>query len=142
MSDMLLSPEMLGYFTEDDLQEVPDDSGVYCVYKAGPDQKSGEMEPQELVYVGEGRDVRSCLIHHEDKERWHAGLKEDQALWFSVGLCGHANRERLAAALVHRHKPLLNHQYIDTFPFDRTVVHLMGKKGLLMNPFTVERKDP
>ncbi|WP_346798573.1 hypothetical protein R5M92_05935 [Halomonas sp. Bachu 37] len=141
MSEMMLSPEMLGYFTEDDLQDIPDDSGVYCVFSAAEDTSSGEMDVKSLLFIGHHRNLRHAIMHHEDKAKWRDRLKEGEELWFSAALCSLANCERLEAALVYAHKPPLNRRYVDTFPFDQTVVHVMGKKRLLMNPFTVERHE-
>ncbi|MCE8019788.1 hypothetical protein HOP51_06605 [Halomonas sp. MCCC 1A11036] len=140
MSDQLLSPKMLGYWTQDQLREAPDESGIFCVYRAARDPETNEMEVQELLYVGEHRSARYGLEHHPDCDEWHAFLQPGEELWCSVGLVGHANRERLAAAMINAHKPRFNNhsQYRDHFPFDETTVHVYGKKDKLQSIFTVE----
>ena len=144
MSDQLLSPKILGYWTLDELSEVPDESGIYCVFRAAHDPESGEMEVQELLFVGEHRNARHAVTHHGDHAAWRDFLQPDEALWVGVGLSGHANRERLAAAMINAHKPRFNlhSEYIEYFPFDQTTVHLYGKKDKLQSIFTVERHDP
>ncbi|MBD3896042.1 hypothetical protein IEI94_09280 [Halomonas sp. ML-15] len=144
MSDQLLSPKMLGYWTLDELSEVPDESGIYCVFRAAQDPESGEMEVQELLHVGEHRNARHGLTFHEDHATWRDFLQQGEELWVSVGLSGHINRERLAAAMINAHKPRFNlhSEYIDDFPFDQTTVHLYGKKDKLQSIFTVDRHDP
>lgn len=143
ISNDLLSPKMLGYWADDQLREVPDDPGIYCVFRAARDPESQEMEVQQLLYVGEHRNVRYGLQHHPDKEMWRATLEPGEALWYSMGLCSHVNRERLLAAMIHAHKPRLNgaSEYLDHFPFPETSVHLYGKKDKLLSIFTVEQKD-
>lgn len=147
MSDQLLSPKMLGYWTLDQLAEVPDESGIYCVFRAARDPETDQMEVQELLYVGEHRNVFHGLRSHGDHHIWRAFLQEGEALWVAVGLCGHANRERLAAAMINAHKPRFNRRsphlspYLDHFPFDDTTVHLYGRKDKLQSIFTVERHD-
>ncbi|MGR4067788.1 hypothetical protein OCT51_13470 [Halomonas sp. LR3S48] len=140
ISNDLLSPQMLGYWSDESLREVPDDSGIYCVFRAAKDPETNNMEVQQLLYVGEHRNVRYGLQHHPDKERWHAFLQPGEELWYSMGLSGHVNRERLAAAMIHAHKPRFNgsSEYLDRFPFPETTVHIYGKKDKLQSIFTVE----
>ncbi|MCA1769606.1 MAG: hypothetical protein LC652_06495 [Halomonas sp.] len=143
MSEQMLSPKMLGYWTEETLKEVPDESGIYCVFRAAKDPETGEMDVQELLYVGEHRGTRYGLQHDEHRDKWHAFPPPGEEIWYAVGLCGNANRERLAAAMINAHKPRFNSNspYLETFPFDATTVHLYGKKHKLQSIFSVERHD-
>ncbi len=143
MSEQLLSPKMLGYWTREQLHDTPDESGIYCVFRAAKDPESDEMDVQELLYVGEHRSARYGLEHHEDHDKWEAFLQPGEEIWYAVGLAGHPNRERLAAAMINAHKPRFNNhsEYRDRFPFDETTVHIYGKKHKLQSIFTVERQD-
>ncbi|PWV74918.1 hypothetical protein [Halomonas sp. A11-A] len=143
MSEQLLSPKMLGYWTEATLREVPDESGIYCVFRAAKDPETEEMDVQELLYVGEHRSARHGLQHDGHRDKWLAFPQPDEEVWYAVGLCGHANRERLAAAMINAHKPRFNSDspYLDRFPFDDTTVHIYGKKHKLQSIFNVERQD-
>ncbi|MFO7648836.1 hypothetical protein, partial [Halomonas campaniensis] len=119
------------------------ESGIYCVFRAAKDPESGEMDVQELLYVGEHRSARYGIQHDEMREMWHAFPQPDEEIWYAVGLCGSANRERLAAAMINAHKPRFNGKspYLERFPFDETTVHIYGKKHKLQSIFTVERQD-
>src|SRR5699024_1620894 len=108
MVDQLLSPKLLGYWTFEQLDEVPDESGIYCVFRAARDPETAQMEVQELLCVGEHRNARHGLRHHADRHIWQAFLQHEEALWIAVGLCGYVNRERLAAAMINAHKPRFN----------------------------------
>lgn len=143
MSEQILSPKMLGYWTEETLQEVPDDSGIYCVFRAAIDPETEEIDVQELLYVGEHRSARYGLKHDELRDRWRAFPQPDEEIWYAVGLSGNANRERLAAAMINAHKPRFNadSEYLERFPFDATTVHIYGKKHKLQSIFNVERHD-
>ncbi|MFW3614385.1 hypothetical protein [Billgrantia antri] len=142
ISNDLLSPEMLGYWNDASLRDVPDDSGIYCVFRAATDPETNVMEVQQLLYVGEHRNVRYALQHHPDNEKWRTFLQPGEELWYSMGLCGHANRERLAAAMIYAHKPRCNaaSEYLDHYPFPETTVHIYGKKHKLQSIFTVEHR--
>ena len=47
-------------------------------------------------------------------------------------------RERAEAAMIYRHKPPENTEYVDTFPYDRTTITTSGRNALLEQHFTVE----
>ena len=143
MTDLILSPKMLGYWTREQLHDTPDESGIYCVFRAAQDPETEEMEVQELLYVGEHRSARYGLEHHGNHDKWQTFLKPGEELWYAVGLAGHANRERLAAAMINAHKPRFNNDspYRDHFPFDETTVHIYGKKNKLQSIFTVEPQE-
>ena len=142
-SSGLLSPKMLGYWTGDHLHDVPDESGVYCVFRAAQDPETQEVRVQELLYVGEHRSARYGVEHNEQLDKWRDYLHPGEALWVSMGLCGQANRERLAAALINAHKPRFNghSEYLEHFPFEETTVHIYGKKDKLQSIFTVYPQD-
>lgn len=143
MNDQILSPKMLGFWSDADIAQATDEPGIYCIYRAAKDPETGVMEAQELLYVGESGSAHYGIQHDESRPRWEASLQPGEALWYSIGPCGKANRERLKAAMIHAHKPRLNHDspYLERFPFDRTTVHLYGRKDKLQAIFTVERHD-
>ena len=52
-----------------------------------------------------------------------------------------ADRERVEAATIYRHKPPCNIEYVDFFPYDETTVSTSGTKVKLAQRFSVERDD-
>lgn len=142
-SNEVLSPTMLGYWSDEQRHDAPDKPAVFCVLRAAEHPESGEMGPQELLYIGEHRSARYALEHHEDHDKWRDFLQEGEELWYSVGLTGNSNRERLAAAMINAHKPRFNSHspYLDRFPFERTTVHVYGKSDKLQGIFTVEPRE-
>lgn len=143
MNDQILSPKMLGYWSDADIAQATDEPGIYCIYRAASDPETGNLEVQELLFVGESGSARHGIQHGEARPEWEACLEEGEELWYSIGPCGRVNRERLMAAMIHAHKPRLNwhSSFLERFPFDRTTVHLYGKKEKLQAIFTVQRLD-
>ncbi|MBB3182958.1 hypothetical protein FHR95_000482 [Halomonas fontilapidosi] len=140
MSDQILSLKLLGYWTDEQLGDIPDISGIFCVY-AGTPAGEGEPEVERLLYIGESGDVRQRIRHHELREKWSGQLESGQVLCYSVAAATYVYRERLEAAMVNLHKPPVNHDYIDRFPFDTTEMHLRGRTDKLVSQFIVERAD-
>ncbi len=143
MTDQILSPKILGYWTDEHRREIPDASGIFLVFRAGIDPDTKTMEVQELLYVGEHRSARYGIENDATRTTWQAFLQPDEELWYAVGLCSYLHRDRLAAAMINAHKPRFNDhsEYLDRFPFDETTVHVSGKKDKLRSIFTVQRSD-
>jgi len=92
---------------------------------------------QKLVYIGESDNVRSRIADHEKQEDWEAHLKSGEQLRYSFGPVAGASRDRCEAALIFKHKPPENTEYVNTFPFDQTTMNLSEKTALLYTSFTV-----
>lgn len=143
MTDQILSPEILGYWSDEQRLEIPDASGIFLVFRAGIDPETKAMEVQELLYVGEHRSARYGIENDPTRARWQAFLQPEEELWYAVGLCSYLHRDRLAAAMINAHKPRFNDhsEYLDRFPFDETTVHVYGKKDKLQSIFIVQHHD-
>jgi excinuclease UvrABC nuclease subunit len=131
--------EFDGYWREPNKGGVPAQSGVYCVYTCVHNTQAKTVSLQKLNYIGEAEDVRSRISNHEKQEDWESHLKSGEQLCYSFGPVPAASRERCEAALIFKHKPPENTEYVDVFPFDQTTLNLSGKTGLLYTSFTVYR---
>lgn len=49
------------------------------------------------------------------------------------------DRARVEAALINKHKPPENTEYVNNFPFDTTTIETSGRNALLSKSFTVKR---
>jgi hypothetical protein len=68
-------------------------------------------------------------------------VRAGNELCYSFGPVASPTRQRAEAALIYKHKPLVNTEYRDCFPFDQTTMSLSGKTSLLTTYFTVQRKN-
>ena len=75
---------------------------------------------------------------HEKWDEWEDKLSWGQILCFSAALITlSGGRERAEAAMIYKHKPPCNEEYVNSFPYYETTVKTSGKNALLSSNFTV-----
>lgn len=126
-----------GYWTEVNKGSVPSKSGVYCVYACSFNTSENTVSIRELVYVGESGDVNLRIASHERLDDWKTHLISGETLCYSFAAITSPDRERAEAAIIYKHKPPQNTQYVYSFPFNTTTMKLLDKNVLLVSEFTV-----
>lgn len=123
-----------GYWTNQSL--IPARSGVYCVYRG---KDNGEtVGISQLLYVGESDNMRDRVACHERMADWKRCLQYGEVLIFSAGPII-TDRIQAEAAIIYQHKPKLNLEYRDSFPFEDTEMTLTGRTSELTSYFVVRR---
>ena len=120
-----------GYWREGNERDVPAASGVYCVYDARMVLRTGQLKPQRLIYVGESDNARKHVTSNPKRAEWKKHVGRDNHICYAFSPVASADRRRVAAALIHVHKPPTNDQYIKVFTWDRTNVMVAGMVGTL-----------
>ena len=129
-----------GYWLDIDKGSIPAKSGVYCVYSCKYDKKTDNVNIIKLIYIGESKNVNKRHADgHEKYNDWKAHLNAGEVLCYSFGAVPEANRDRCEAALISKHDPPGNTEYVDSFPFYKTTLTLSGKSLCLNTNFTVKR---
>ncbi|MCF7913576.1 MAG: GIY-YIG nuclease family protein [Spirochaetaceae bacterium] len=126
-----------GYWREPNKKGVPSKSGIYCVYACTHNSQEKTVSIRKLIYIGESDNVVARIADHEKQSDWESHLKSVEQLCYSFGPVNRASRERCEAALIFKHKPPENIEYINSFPYDRTTMNLRGKIALLDPSFAV-----
>jgi hypothetical protein len=86
--------------------------------------------------------VRDRMQTHDQWSKWRNQLKAGEVLCVSAALiAGESDRQRAEAAMIFKHKPPCNTEYVDAFPFDATTVTTSGKNALLRGSFAVQRTE-
>jgi hypothetical protein len=131
-----------GYWREPNARGLPAKSGIYGVYASVHNQLANTVTLNCLLYIGEAADVQGRVANHERWPDWKRHLKTGQVLCFNTALISpDAARQRAEAAMIFKHKPLCNTEYVDNFPFDATTVATSGKSALMYATFTVTRTE-
>lgn len=106
---------------EDAYGLVPNVAGIYFVYACfqGPD---GRWFSGDLVYIGEASDLKSRISQHanasDGTDNLHKGLLAIyKKLWYTYAFFdgSESDRKLCEAALIYKHKPILNVQNKDRF---------------------------
>lgn len=125
-----------GYWRDVDKVGMPKGSGVYFVYSCDYDAFRSTVILYELLYIGEAKDVQDRILNHEKYEKWKREAKGKE-LCFSCAMVASTDRERAEAALIYYHKPPVNTEYVNSYPFADVTISLSGQDSLLQNYFTV-----
>lgn len=140
MAEKTYSLTFDGYWRDENRSGVPNKSGVYCVYECTYDANNKSVSVKKLIYIGESGNVRDRISNHEKEKDWLRHVRAGNQLCFSFApIFPEEDRERCEAALIFKHKPPENTEYIETFPFDKTHMKLSGATALLCENFTVVR---
>lgn len=141
MAAATYSLEYKGYWPDAKRGGVPAASGVYSVYACTYDAQDNTVDIRLLIYIGQAENARERLANHEKEKEWKKHLRAGEELAFAFAPADAADRDRVEAALIYKHKPPVNTEYVDTFPFDQTTIATSGKNAKLYSTFTVYRKD-
>ena len=129
-----------GYWREPNVGSVPAKSGIYCVYACTFDSEKKTVDLKRLLYIGEAGDMQDRLNGHEGWDDWKKKLQTGQVICVSAAaIAGESDRQRAEAAMIFKHKPPCNTEYVNAFPFDTTSITATGKTALLHTSFTVQR---
>jgi hypothetical protein len=131
--------EFVGYWREPNKGSIPTESGIYCVLSCVHNVAEKKVSPKKLIYIGESEDVNARIANHDKLQDWQEHLNEGEVLCYSFGPVPSANRVRCEAAMIFKHKPPVNIEYAEAFPFDKTILTLTGKVILLQTNSTVSR---
>lgn len=139
MAEKTITVEFDGYWRDENKGSLPAKSGVYCVYECTHNVVEKTVSIHRLIYIGEAEDVKSRVANHEKYKEWLKHVGRGNELCFSFGGVGATDRARAEAAIIFKHKPPQNDEYVGSFPYDRTTMSLPGKDALLNTLFTVDR---
>ena len=128
-----------GYWREPNKGSIPEKSGVYCVYSCVHNVSEKTVSIKKLIYIGETENANDRISDHEKLSYWKNHLKSREVLCYNFGGVVASNRARCEAAMIFKHKPPENSEYVSSFPFDQTTMKLSGQTALLSTSFTVNR---
>jgi len=137
----IIELEFKGYRREVNKSGLPHRSGIYCVYSCVYNKSEQTVSIKELIYIGESHDMNERIATHDRLDDWKQQLNRGEVLCYSYAAVTKPNRERAEAALIYKHKPPLNENYVRSFPFEDTMVRLSGKMARLCGEFVVRKRE-
>lgn len=137
MASLTFSLDFSGYWRYINRSGVPESSGVYCVYASTYNPLNETVNLKRLLYIGEAGNMCERLQNHEKLKDWEKQLEPGEIISFSCVKVDAYYRERVEAALIYYHKPPVNTEYVNNFPYDETTIYTSGCSALLSTYFTV-----
>lgn len=126
-----------GYWRNISKSGIPSHSGVYFVYAATYNLGVGTVTLNRLLYIGESDNVNTRIQTHEKYDSWRMYLEAGEELCFSTTRVDGDDRFRVEASYIFKHKPPVNTEYVNNFPFDQTSIISIDRTALLNTNFTV-----
>jgi len=126
MAKKTFNQKFNGYLRESKISLLPAKSGVYGVYSCIYTGRNNKVNLKELLYIGKADDLNGRIKNHEDWDDWDNELQKWEQICFCYTLVEDTDNERVEAALINSNQPKLNKEYIDSFPFDETIVNCFG----------------
>ncbi|MCK5677030.1 MAG: hypothetical protein KAH72_00950 [Flavobacteriaceae bacterium] len=139
MATQTFNINIQGCWRDKNKSGIPKHSGVYFVYVASYNQSDDKVTLHRLIYIGESENVNDRIQNHEKYNEWKKYVSAGRELCFSTGEVEGNYRERVEAAYVFKHKPPVNTEYKNSFPFDQTIIVSTGMTSYLNTNFTVYR---
>jgi hypothetical protein len=133
-----------GYWRRVNVSSIPDESGIYCVYECKYNPVKKTVTLINLLYIEQSENVKTRIQNHEklnDIEMYIKKGDSNNELCFSFASVETANRDRVEAAMIYKHKPPFNDYYTDKFDFDKTTIISTGTVALLDTDFIVSSID-
>lgn len=128
-----------GYWRDEKKSGLPSVSGVYFVYEGKYNAQEKSCTLYKLIYIGESENINTRVNSHEKYSEWKKHVRSGNTLYFSAAPVKGDDRFRVEAAYIFKHKPPVNTEYINNFPFDQTRIISTGDTELLTTDFTVNR---
>lgn len=127
-----------GYWLDASAGSMPTVSGVYCVYTCTYNSLLNQVSIKKLIYIGQAGNVQQRVSGHEKWADWKREICPGERLCFSTAAIGlFDDLDRAEAALIFWHKPNLNSEYVNRFPFQPTKITTSGSNALLSSQFSV-----
>ena len=126
-----------GYWREVNKGDIPAQSGIYVVYECSYNSQADMVTLLQIIYIGESGNVNERIEGHEKWSEWREYCGANNEICFSFTPVSNPDRELGEAALIFEHKPPVNEEYVNSFPYDRTTMTLSSKTVLLTTNFTV-----
>jgi hypothetical protein len=139
MAELTFRIRIEGFWRVQDRLSIPPDPGILFVYETSRLDDTDSIFIDRLIYIDESEDLRTETINHELYRDWLRFIREGYELSFSIGRIMHQHRMRIKRAYIHRHRPPMNHDLANSFPFDSTTIISTGMHALLSPHFTVHR---
>jgi excinuclease UvrABC nuclease subunit len=139
MAAKTISLDFGGYWREPNIGSLPANSGIYTVYECSYNSEEGTVSLRRVISIGEADNVKDRIKNHEKWPEWRRYCGAGNQICFSCAEIPKVDRQRAEAALIFKHKPPVNTDYKDSFPFDQTTIILSGRFALLTKEFTVDR---
>jgi hypothetical protein len=136
-----ISLNFQGYWRAPNRAFIPHSSGIYLVYAGQNNWVTNLITLNRLIYIGEATNANQRVANHEKWAMWQRQVPIGQEVCFAFAAAGEPDRKRAEAALINKHKPACNTEYMSDFPYESTTVYSTGSCLLLNQAITAVKTE-
>jgi excinuclease UvrABC nuclease subunit len=138
MTEQIFQIEFDGYWRDINKSNIPNKPGIYCVYECTYNKENSTVAIHKLIYIGESENINLRIASHERLEDWKKTIKPENQICYSVAIVENSeDRKKIESALIFKHEPEQNMNYVNQFPFGKIKIISSGKTALLNTDFSI-----
>lgn len=134
----LYSLKFDGSWIDKNRHYIPNYSGVYLVYRGIHNAAAQTLNCNEILYIGQAKDVRQRLSNHEKRAAFINELQTGEILFYSCAKVPLEDLDRVENALIYKMKPRINDKLKEEFLYPITRIVSEGACALLNKDFTLD----
>lgn len=130
-----------GYILDENIDSLPQESGVYMIYRCEYYRDADEVDLKELFYIGKATDLHQEIKYHKRREEFLAQAKEGEQICYSFCFVSRIQYDIIENALIFMQKPRLNDKLKYNYDHQDGIFNFSGKCGLIKyNDFRIVNK--
>lgn len=120
-----------GYRLQDDVDNLPEYSGIYIAYRCKYNEDTDKVTLIELVYIGQAENMKLRLMSHKNSKDISQYCGKDETICYSYASVSLYDLDIVENALVFAQKPRLNVKLKDNFTHNAASFVIEGACALL-----------
>lgn len=132
MTNLLsISVKFQGYKLDKDVDFMPDESGIYLMYRCVYNKVLDTVSLLELFYIGKATSLHQEVCYHKRREEFLSQAKEGETICYSYAKVNRDQYDIVENALIYMQEPRLNERLIDNYNHQDAEFHFTGKCRML-----------
>lgn len=120
-----------GYYPDSMVDSLPQESGVYMIYRCVVDRIKRTVDLIELFYIGKATNLHQEVKYHKRRKEFLAQAEEGEEICYSFTLVNLQQYDIIENGLIYMQKPRLNNNLTDSYDHQDAEFHFSGKCDLL-----------
>lgn len=121
-----------GYMLDEDANDnMPDESGIYMIYRCVYNQKSNTVSLLELFYIGKAKSLHQEVCYHNRRPEFLKQANKGETICYSYAKVNRVQYDIVENALIFMQAPRLNTNLTDNYIHQDAEFHFSGKCKML-----------
>ena len=129
-----------GYWREMNKAGIPNEAGIYMVYRAVYNAFQDTIDPKEIIYIGQAGKGEERVCGHDKLPQFKKYLKDGEELCYAFAKVDKEDLDIVENALVFKQKPQENDYLKDSYNHEEARFQVKGDTACLkMTEFSITK---